>query len=202
MAFWKRLGLLAVALIEGFPAAALAKAINVALRQYGAQPCFQRTPPVKIAEERTFTALAIHQAVEFREQRIGEFLSIGTRAAAFRYGTSGRPQGRTIFAHKIFPGRFGTFEAGRSKGQVPKVEGLQILDQVISGRRNIREAFAQAALEGRCKLCQGEAPLLGTRFEVQGIQDRCGNPAEVRRIAVFGVRAAMGTMGTELLYCI
>ena len=62
MAFWKRLGLLAIALIEGFPAAALAKAIDVALRQYGTQPCFQRTPPVKIAEERSLTTLAIHQA--------------------------------------------------------------------------------------------------------------------------------------------
>ena len=61
MAFWKRLGLLAIALIEGFPAAALAKSIDVALRQYGTQPCLQRTSPVKIAEERSFTALAIHQ---------------------------------------------------------------------------------------------------------------------------------------------
>src|SRR5208337_3460217 len=58
---WKRFGLLAIALIEGFPAAALAKPIDVALRQNGAQPCFQRTPPVKITEKRSLTTLAIHQ---------------------------------------------------------------------------------------------------------------------------------------------
>ena len=61
MAFWKRLALLAIPLVKGFPAAALAKTIDVALRQYGTQPCLQRTPPVKIAEERSFTTLAIHQ---------------------------------------------------------------------------------------------------------------------------------------------
>src|SRR5271157_2088409 len=141
MEFRKRLGLLAVGLIERFPAAAFAKAIDMALRQNGTQPRFQCTPAMKIAEQRTFAPLAIHQTVKFREERIGEFLGIGARTAASRYCAGGGPQSGAVLTHKIFPSRFRAFQAGGSEGQVLKVECLQILDTAIIGQSHIGEAL-------------------------------------------------------------
>lgn len=53
--------------IERFKAAASADAINVTLSENGAKPGFQRAAAVEITEEGALAAMAIFEAIEFRE---------------------------------------------------------------------------------------------------------------------------------------
>src|SRR6266852_9892640 len=102
---------------------------------------------MEITEERALAALPVHQTEEIGEQRVGKFLRIRSVAAGLGDCSGGRAQIASIFLYKIFPGGFGTFDAGRGQGQILYVQRKEILFQPVRGGRTFLEPFVQGALE-------------------------------------------------------
>src|SRR6516162_9817496 len=123
----KRLGLFAIAGIKGFPAAALAEAVNVTLRKNGAKPGFQGTAPVVVAEEGALAAFSIGQTIEFGKEGIGKFLGIGAGPAALGNSACGGTQVSAVFTDEVFPGRLGALHASGNEREILDAEGAQVI---------------------------------------------------------------------------
>jgi hypothetical protein len=148
----------AVVALEGRQAAGLAESIDVALREDSAQPGFEGTAAVEIAEKRGFAAFAIGKAVEFGKERIGE---VGARSAVASNSSGGGAKVRTIGADEILPGRFRTIHAGASEDEIIEMEGFQIFFEGKLADGAVGETATDAALDGGLKLVAGDSPFGG-----------------------------------------
>src|SRR5271169_2822813 len=85
------------------PSPALPNPVDVTLRKNRSQPRLQGTPAVKIAEQRSFSPLAIDQSEQFRKERIRQFLCVRARTAAFGDRASAGSQVTAIILNEVFP---------------------------------------------------------------------------------------------------
>src|SRR6267154_493840 len=92
-----------------------AEGVHMALGQDGAKPGLQGTASVKVAKKGANRALSVGQAVQIREKRVCQFVSIrGSRRAAENRACGGS-EVRLVSCNEVLPG--GHTALGASRGQ-------------------------------------------------------------------------------------
>src|SRR5688572_9283948 len=93
-----------------------ANAIDVSLREYGAQPRGQAAAPLKIPEQRLALAIAFAKAVQLGEQFVREIM----RGPARGHGVRGTPKHGPVLANEALPRRFIAGRAGPGEVEVDR----------------------------------------------------------------------------------
>src|SRR6266699_39151 len=150
-------GFLLAKLLEAAPGA---DRIDVPLGKNRTKPGFQRTAPVKVAEERAFRPFAAGQTVQLGEKGIRELAGFRRTCGAMKNRGGRSAQVRAVRREEVFPGSFASFGAGSRQGQISNVEPAEIFFKALRGPRSGGQALLCAAFERSGKLFSRLPPLV------------------------------------------
>src|ERR1700676_3848090 len=152
-------------------AAAGTDGIDVALRQYGAQPSLQRASPVEIAEQgRAVGALA--QAVQVGEKGVCQLAGSWRVRRAAENGAGCGAQVAAKIRDEMIP-RVGTaFGASARKSEILQMQSRKVCFDLSGSRRFCAKMFRGTEFEGGGKLVALESPGRGGGICKQLIQQR------------------------------
>src|SRR6266581_3702183 len=150
-------GFLLAKLLEAAPGA---DRIDVPLGKNGAKPGFQRTAPVKVAEERAFRPFAAGQTVQLGEKGIRELAGFRRTCGAMKNRGGRGTQVRAVRLEKVFPGSLASFGAGSRQGQIFNMESAEIFFKALGGPRTGGQALLCAAFKRSGELFSGDSPLV------------------------------------------
>ena len=128
---------------ERFGPARSADFVDVALREYGAQPRGEFAATVEIVEERFSAPLVFAQAKQIGVERVGQFARARFTGNGARSAVKFRPK----LCDEEIPCRRISFAARRCKGEVGHVERFQIGFDRLIARRRVSKTVRDAALK-------------------------------------------------------
>jgi len=160
--------------VKALEAPASADGINMPLSKYRAEPGFEGTAAMKVMEERAFAASALREAIEFREERVGEFASFGRSGAAPEDSGSSSAKIGAIRGDEMFPRGFTVFHAGGGQRQILEMQRREIFVESIRREVSAGEALLRAAFKGSGKSLPRKAPVAGFGPSVEPLESSRG----------------------------
>ena len=154
-------------------------AVNLALREHGAQPGPQAAPSVEVSEERTPLPIAFLQSEEIGVNRIGQL----ARAAGGIDGVGRAVEHRSVLAYEMIPRAFRALGTGAGECQVREVQGRQVTLESLLVLRPVRQRLGGALLERGRERSLGHTPSRGLSLLIKARDEGRVYPNGCRRLS-------------------